>query len=145
MSREKGRNATFFKERPNVFSLSSADVQLLSFSRSAILFRLTTTTTQQQQHFFSIYLSVCLSPPGSLLSISLNVYIFTQKNCGGELIAEIFVPLVCVRIIMVQKAKKKNTRASKNVLRLLVLLLFHFRNLCVCVCVGSRASFIYSG
>jgi hypothetical protein len=137
----------FLKKDQMLFSLSSADVQLLSFSRSAILFRLTTTTTtqQQQQHFFSIYLSVCLSPPGSLLSISLNVYIFTQKNCGGELIAEIFVPLVCVRIIMVQKAKKKNTRASKNVLRLLVLLLFHFRNLCVCVCVGSRASFIYSG
>ncbi len=134
MSREKGRNATFLKKDQMLFSLSSADVQLLSFSLSAILFRLTTTTTQQQQ-FFSIYLSVCLSPPGSLLSISLNVYIFTQKNCGGELIAEIFVPLVCVRIIMVQKAKKKNTRASKNVLRLLVLLLFHFRNLCVCVCV----------
>lgn len=56
--------------------------------------------------YFFFFFSV--SPPGSLLSISLNVYIFTQKkNCGGELIAEIFVPLVCVRIKMVQKAKKK--------------------------------------
>ena len=121
--------------------LSSADVQFLSTSRSAILSLSTdcyyTTTTT---HFFSI--SVCLSPPGSLLSISLNVYIFTQKNCGGELIAEIFVPLVCVRLIMVQKAKKKNTRASKNVI--VTFSFFHyFHDYFSCnFCVASRTSFI---
>jgi hypothetical protein len=117
-----------------LFSLSSADVQLLSFSLSAILFRLTTTTTQQQQ-FFSIYLSVCLSPPGSLLSISLNVYIFTQKNCGGELIAEIFVPLVCVRIIMVQKAKKKKIQEHLKMSFDFWFFYFFIFETCVCVCV----------
>ena len=110
MSREKGRNATFKKKKGKIIKCCDFSRRLtfnfcLLLAPPFSLFRLTATT--QQQHTFSLSLSVCLSPPGSLLSISLNVYIFTQKNCGGELIAEIFVPLVCVRIIMVQKAKKK--------------------------------------
>lgn len=109
MSREKGRNATFKKKKGKIIKCCVFSRRLtfnfcLLLAPPFSLFRLTATT---QQHTFSLSLSVCLSPPGSLLSISLNVYIFTQKNCGGELIAEIFVPLVCVRIIMVQKAKKK--------------------------------------
>ena len=79
--------------KENIFSRASADVVLSVI----VSLRHSLSTDYTTTHIFFFWKSV--------IYIIECIHFYT-KNCGGELIAEIFVPFVCARILMVQKAKK---------------------------------------